>query len=269
MTEKISDPEWMTPYQEGVFNRRFDVGTADEDKWRATYIYLFPDDPNGPCMNPCEFTSVGDPSKVLVLISLLDYNYTSLTHRLPPSALSHTPQKRCKSLSSEPDQNLHNKRRAPEVSTTTPQTGSSITQSRNLQRYSQLPPEHRTPRDPGYPEIGISRYTDNISWSTFHDSDYGSIDSGIPSSAGPSVPMASSSGHPDHASVGSGIPPSGDPSVLMAPSPGYLPLTKGFPDFSSPTTLEYSDPASPDPVLPSSVLPPDELFETPDMALWP
>lgn len=50
--ESLKDPEWMTPEQERVFDKRFDVGTPEPERWRGMYQHLWPDDPNGAIISP-------------------------------------------------------------------------------------------------------------------------------------------------------------------------------------------------------------------------
>lgn len=50
----LSRPELMTAEQEEIFIRVFEA-TTSEDKWKAYYQFLFPDDPYRYSINPCEF----------------------------------------------------------------------------------------------------------------------------------------------------------------------------------------------------------------------
>jgi len=188
VAESSSDPEWMTPEQEGVFNRRFDVGTTNEEKYRAYYILLFPNDPKGPSVNPCE--SLGSSLNGLLLTNTLDYDYTTLTHRLPPSIPDDTPQNKGASPAFEFEINPHIVRYDAEGFSTAFQPVKSI-----------LPGVYPRPVDPpgslhdpaqksGQQKEKVGENGASSSRSTPHDSGYDSVNDETRSTVEPFTLMA-------------------------------------------------------------------------------
>lgn len=64
IVKELSYPELMTPEQEEIFGRVFDV-MPYENKWRAYYQFLFPNASDHHSVDPCESMSQEFP-KVLI-----------------------------------------------------------------------------------------------------------------------------------------------------------------------------------------------------------
>lgn len=197
------------------------------------------------------------------LINRLDYDYTTLTHRLYLFAAGLTTQKRPASPPLNPVDSPQSKRLSRGVPATTPQTDSFIAQS------SDTPPPYYGYRsgdwkiysvnqDTGVVEIGTSKCMDDASQSTNLDSTYGSRNGTILSSSYPPAPMMSSSIPPKFDRDDSAIELSSNASVLIGSPAKQSQSGRAVQDFGNPIPTPYFYPPSLDPHLPSNVFTQDE-----------
>lgn len=186
------------------------------------------------------------------LINRLDYDYTTLTHRLDLSAADPTTQKRPASPPLSPDDSPQSKRQSRGVPAITPQTDSFIAQS------SDTPPPYYGYRSGDRKISFVNQDTGVVEIGTNLDSTYGSRNGIIPSSSNLSEPMMSSSIPPKFDRDDSATALSSNASVLIG-----SPATQSQPgpavqDFGNPIPTPYFYPPRLDPNLPSHFLTPDQ-----------
>lgn len=144
---------------------------------------------------------------------------------------------------------------------TTPQTDSFLAQS------SDTPPPYYGYRsgdgkhpsvnqDTGVVEIGTSKYIDDASQSTNLDASYGSRNGTIPPSSNPPAPMMSSSIPDKFDRDDSGV--SSNESVLIGSPATQSQSEHAVKDFGNPISPPYFHSPTPDPNMPSLVIPPDQ-----------
>lgn len=193
-----------------------------------------------------------------------------MTHRIDHFAAGLTTQKRHASPPSNADDSPQAKRQSRWVPATTPQTDSFIAQSSDTPwpYYGYRSGDGKNPsvnQDTGVVEIGTSKYIDDASQSTNLDSSYGSRNGTIPASSNPPAPMMSSSIPDNFDRDDSVIALSSSESVLIGSPATQSQSGHAVKDFGNPISPPYFHPPSPDPNMPSLVIPPDQRI---DWDLW-